>query len=85
LAGGDARAKREAAEGLGWVGAAAGSVLIEAIKDPSPPVRRAAARALGRLGPAAKDALPALLHAVSDPDPEVRDAAAIALRQIRGS
>jgi HEAT repeat protein len=57
--------------------------LIKALEDKSPTVRRAAARALGRLGSDAKAAEPALVDAVSDSKEEVRDAAAKALRRIR--
>jgi len=51
-----------------------------------PLVRRGAAEALGRLGPAAKDAAPALKKIVGDEDeePSVREAAATALHSIEG-
>lgn len=45
-------------------------------------VRRTAARLLDRMGPAAKEALPALLDALKDPDAEVRQAAAWALAAV---
>ena len=53
--------------------------------DRAPAVRRLAVRALGRLGPAAKQATAALWTAVSDPDASVREAAAVALRQMEAS
>ncbi len=45
-------------------------------------VRRCAARALGRIGPKAKNAVPALLRALEDSEPTVRDAAKVALGRI---
>src|SRR5262249_4554739 len=44
--------------------------------------RAAAATALGHLGPAAKDTVPALQNALRDPDESVRTAAAIALSRL---
>src|SRR5262249_59387378 len=41
-----------------------------------------AANLLGRLGPAAKDAVPALAKALAHPEPAVHDEASAALRQI---
>ena len=70
-------------EAVGWMGAEGVNPLIKALEDKSPAVRRAAARALGRLGPEAKAAEPALVDVVSDAKEEVRDAAAKALRRIR--
>jgi hypothetical protein len=43
-----------------------------------------AAQALGRIGPAAADALPALAQALHDPHPSVGAAAKLAIKQIRG-
>ena len=51
--------------------------------DISAESRLAAARALGDMGPAAKDAVPALINALSDSDPVVQEAAAWALEAIR--
>jgi HEAT repeat protein len=48
--------------------------LIEALKHEQPTVRKAAARRLGQLGPAAKPAVPALAEALADKDSEVRQA-----------
>jgi HEAT repeat protein len=45
-------------------------------------VRQAAATVLGRLGPAARDAVPVLAQGLADPDPPFRRAAAQALGQI---
>ncbi len=47
------------------------------------PVRLAAIAALGDLGPAARDAIPALERAAEDFRPEVRDAALAAMSKIR--
>ena len=63
-------------EALGWMGADAVSPLTAALACPQAAARRAAARALGRLGPAARAAESALVEAVNDPQPEVRAAAA---------
>jgi HEAT repeat protein len=56
--------------------------LITALGDAASGVRRAAATALGRIGPAAAWAVPALITALGDADMEVRDNAAQALEQI---
>lgn len=57
--------------------------LIEALtNDAEPKVRRYAARTLGFLGTAGKDAVPALLVALKEPDPIVRAEAAEALGRI---
>lgn len=45
-------------------------------------IRFQAARALGRIGPSARQAIPALQQALSDPSPAVRSAAEGALRRI---
>jgi hypothetical protein len=47
-------------------------------------VRQQAARALGGIGPAAKDAVPALTDRLKDEHQHVREAAAEALKKIRG-
>jgi HEAT repeat protein len=46
-------------------------------------MREVAASALGRLGPAAQEAIPALIKLLEDPDPGIRRAAAAALRQVK--
>jgi hypothetical protein len=58
--------------------------LIKALADDNALVRKRAAVALQRLGPAARPAKPALEKALSDPDADVRAAAAAALRAIGG-
>jgi hypothetical protein len=50
--------------------------LTTKLHDESPTVRRDAARALGGLGPAAKDAVSELAPLLKDPDAGVRGAAA---------
>ncbi|HZT79834.1 MAG TPA: HEAT repeat domain-containing protein, partial [Gemmataceae bacterium] len=54
------------------------------LRDDDPLVRRQAARALGRIGPAAKDAIPDLNRALVDPDRQVFREAMLALRSIEG-
>lgn len=49
------------------------------------PERCVAALTLGRMGPRAKDAVPALVEALSDPHPHVAKAAASALKRITGT
>jgi HEAT repeat protein len=56
--------------------------LTEALKDPDATVRREAAEAIGRLGPAAIPAIPAVVAALTDPDSKVRVHAAVALKDI---
>ena len=53
--------------------------------DPNETVRREAAVALGRVGPAASAAVPALVRAQRDEEPEVRAAATDALGKLRGA
>jgi hypothetical protein len=47
-------------------------------------MRYYAATALGKIGPGARDAVPALHRALNDPSPAVREEAAKALYQITG-
>jgi HEAT repeat protein len=54
-----------------------------ALKAADPWARRQAARYLGSLGPAARDAAPALTAALQDPDEGVRTAAARALKNVQ--
>jgi hypothetical protein len=54
-------------------------MLQRELRNDEPTVRRSAARGLGRIGPAAKEAVPALICATTDTDPQVRRAAALAL------
>jgi len=56
--------------------------LIASLEDPDLYVRRAAAQALGNIGPAAMEGLSALSAALKDPDLGVREAIAEAVRKI---
>ncbi len=60
-------------------GKAGRAVLVAALKDPDAEVRGETARALGRLGVAARDTVPALIETLKDPDRTVRREAAHAL------
>jgi HEAT repeat protein len=74
--------KRRAVASVTDIGAPAVPALMEALRDRVPLTRMWAAAALGRLGRAAKDAIPALAKAVKDSDRRVHDSAASALEQI---
>jgi HEAT repeat protein len=74
--------KETAVDALGRIGEVAVVPLIQALADPDPGARTQAARALARIGPAAKEAVPELMRCLDDPDEEVRQAAARALGQI---
>jgi len=56
------------------------SAIIEAAKGGAPPVRRAAAKALGRVGDAA--AVPTLLEMAVDADPAIQETARVALAEL---
>lgn len=71
-----------AGNSLGQIGAPAAPLLREALADKSPRMRRFAAFALAKMGPAAKDALPALVAALKDKEDLVRRNAAEALGRI---
>jgi HEAT repeat protein len=58
------------------------AILIEALREKDGNVRAKAARALGGIGPAAKEAIPVLLSALQDREAHVRWDAARALGQI---
>jgi hypothetical protein len=58
--------------------------MISLLKDDEWEMRRGAAWILGKLGPEAKDAVPALTEALSDSNPAVRTKAAEALKKIKG-
>ncbi len=62
--------------------AAAVPVLIEALSDKRPEVRRDAADVLGDLGSGAKSAVPALLRLIGDSNEEVRASSMDALQNI---
>jgi HEAT repeat protein len=68
------------------IGALAAAVtmqgLTELLKDKDPAIRSGAARALRRIGPKAKEAVPALTELLKDKDWEVQIAAASALLEI---
>ncbi|MCZ7651461.1 MAG: peptidylprolyl isomerase [Thermoanaerobaculia bacterium] len=67
--GGGPALREELATTLGWIGDPRGRELLAGLlRDPAPPVRRAAAFALGLLG--RSEAVPDLLVAVTDPDAE---------------
>jgi len=72
--------RKAAAEILGDLGAVGVAVLTGALKDPDAGVRWAAADSLGRIGPAAKSAVPALAAALEDK--EIRSIVADALAGI---
>ena len=57
-------------------------VLVETLAGGDVPERCVAALTLGRMGPRAKDAVPALVEALVDPHPHVAEAAASALKRI---
>jgi HEAT repeat protein len=59
--------------------------LMSLLSDRRPPVRALAAKALGGIGPAARDAERALRQSLRDPEASVRKAAQNALRQITSS
>jgi len=60
-------------------------ILVWALgESPDPNVRRWAAEMIGRLGPAAFDAVPALVKALEDPDPAVRQEAEKSIRRLQG-
>ena len=59
------------------------TILIEALKDEDWNVRMYAAYALGKIGPGAKEAVPALKKAqLEDQNVQIRDVAAVALEKI---
>lgn len=72
----------EAADALALVGAEAAPVLARALAADDQGVGEAAAKTLGRIGPAALWAVPALTAALRDPRGRVREAAAQALAKV---
>jgi HEAT repeat protein len=73
-----------AIDGLTKLGAAGVPELSDALKDRDKDARRLAAEILGKLGQAAKPALPALKEATKDPEAAVKDAAQKAIDAIGG-
>ena len=59
-------------------------VLIQALRDADTFVRQEAAKALGQIGPDAKDAVPVLRRVPADPTGELQKLANEALRRIEG-
>lgn len=69
---------------LGALGKGSVPTLIRIMTaEPRPEVRADVATALGWIGPAAEEAIPALLQASENPDPQLRQCALIALTNIR--
>ncbi|MBI2947293.1 MAG: HEAT repeat domain-containing protein [Verrucomicrobia bacterium] len=67
---------------LGRIGPAAIPSLLKALDDEKTSVRSGAAKALGFMGPAAKETAPHLVGKLNDPESEVRQQGAEALSQI---
>jgi HEAT repeats len=77
--------RMHAGEALAKIGPAAVPTLVELLKDPSPFVRRTAARALAGIGRPAQAAVPALNEALQDDDEQTRNLARVALRAIEAN
>ncbi len=73
-----------AVEALGMMGAPAAAALVRWLGAKEPWLQANAAAALGRLGPAAADALPALRALRANAGPELREAIAEAVARIEG-
>lgn len=85
----DLRAVVDAIDAIGSYGAEGAPAVPALVEDrllahPDAGIRFATARALGAMGPAAKDALPRLRARVDEPDPAAREAIAAAIRAIGG-
>jgi HEAT repeat protein len=78
----DVTVRLAAEEGLARGGAAMVPHLVEALKNRDPRIRAGVARALERIGPAAKEAVKPLLQQARDSNQAVRSAAVAALRSI---
>jgi HEAT repeat protein len=80
-------ARLEASASLAAMGrrAAAATALTEALQDMDCRVRAAAALALGRIGPEAREAVPVLIPALQDESEAVRRAAAEALGNLEAA
>ncbi len=75
-------AGKYAVEAMAKLGNKAVPDLVKIIKSGSPIGQARAATAIGRIGPAAKDAIPALAGALSSPEASVREAAVRAIGQM---
>ncbi|ALA56630.1 HEAT repeat domain-containing protein [Nitrospira moscoviensis] len=76
----DASVRRTAAEALGKIGdPAAEPALVQALHDPEPAVREAAARSVARLPSFGEATTHQLISLLKDPEPPVRRAAAMGL------
>jgi HEAT repeat protein len=80
----DASLRLQAVKALAEQGTEPGVVqaLADSLKEENAFVRRDAAHALARIGPAARPAVPALVAALKDREPSVRKATAGALKKI---
>jgi HEAT repeat protein len=58
--------------------------LTESLKDPDARIRYYAAKALGKIGPDARNAVSALKSAMQDNDKDTRQAATDAIKRIEG-
>ena len=89
LDGGSATQRRMAVyclRDIGAAGAGLPAALLEALRDPEPLVRVAAATSLAKAPAAGADALDALRSAAAeDPDVRVRNAAAFAVKRLAGA
>jgi HEAT repeats/PBS lyase HEAT-like repeat len=85
----DEDVRRVAANSIRLIQAGAGpseglQKLIQQLNSPDELTRLKAAKDLAKMGPAAKDALPALQKLLQDPDEDVRRVVASAMERIRG-
>jgi len=74
-----------ASEALALIGEPALPALVERFGGTNREIRTLAVMAVGRMGPAAKSAVPQLQRLLDDEDPNVRIAAEISLRRIQGA
>lgn len=71
-----------AVDALARIGPASISALVDALHHANPQTRQGAAKALARMGPGAKPAIPDLIATLDDEDEDVRKQAIRALGQI---
>ena len=76
---------RCAEDALAYIGAPSVPHLVNALERGDSGLRAQSARALERIAPAAKDALPALREALKDKEAYVRQAAAEAIEKIQAA